>query len=191
MTTGIPHDLDELLPAIVSGDAVAFGKLAAAIELDLRRSLRSFATRVDVEAVVQEGLLRTWQVAPRFVPDGKPNGLARLCQRITRNVALDECRKRRDVPSEIEVERVPALAPEVASDPLLRAHVLACLEALHERPRAALMLRIGCEGGESDVDLAARASMTLNTFLQNVTRARKLLEACLTRRGVSQAEVGP
>ena len=97
MTTSAPRDLDELLPAIAMGDAVAFGKLAAAIELDLRRSLRGFAAKVDVEAIVQEGLLRTWQVAPRFVPDGKPNGLARLCQRITRNAALDELRKRREV----------------------------------------------------------------------------------------------
>jgi hypothetical protein len=44
-----------------------------------RGSLRSFAERVDVEAVVQAALVRVWQVAPRVRPDGRPEPLLRLC----------------------------------------------------------------------------------------------------------------
>ena len=38
--------------------------------------------------------------------------------------------------------------------------------------------------GAADSVLAVQLGMTLNTFLQNVTRARKLLAACLERHGV-------
>ena len=45
-------------------------------------SLRSFVTEVDVEAVLQESLLRVWHASPRFVPDGQPNALLRFAVRI-------------------------------------------------------------------------------------------------------------
>src|SRR5690606_14601871 len=71
-------DLDVHLAAIVAGDTRAFGRWLAGAEAPVRDSLRSFARVVDVEAVLQEALLRVWQVAPRFEPDGRPNGLLRL-----------------------------------------------------------------------------------------------------------------
>ena len=37
---------------------------------------------------------------------------------------------------------------------------------------------------DPDRSLAERVGMKLNTFLQNVTRARRLLADCLRRRGV-------
>ena len=55
----------------------------------------SFAAVVDVEAVLQESLLRVWQVAPRFDADGGPNGLLRLAIRIARNLAVSELRRTR------------------------------------------------------------------------------------------------
>lgn len=64
-------DLDSFLPAILAGDVDAFGYWVAGAEARLRNSLRHFAAVVDTEAVVQETLLRVWQVAPRFVSDGR------------------------------------------------------------------------------------------------------------------------
>ena len=58
-------DLDDLLPAIVAGDHDAFARWVAGAELRLRASVQGFARQVDVESVVQECLLRVWQVAPR------------------------------------------------------------------------------------------------------------------------------
>src|SRR6185437_5928786 len=75
-------DLDVHFPAIAAGDAGAFGRWLAGAEPCLRQSLRPFAARVDTEAVVQEALLRTWQVVPRHAPDGRPNSLLRLALRI-------------------------------------------------------------------------------------------------------------
>ena len=67
-------DLDRHLPGILAGDSSAFATWMAGAEPRLRASLRSFAVQVDTEAVLQETLLRVWQVAPRFVPDGRPDG---------------------------------------------------------------------------------------------------------------------
>src|SRR5688572_20626218 len=91
-------NLDVHLPDIVARDTHAFGAWMAGAEMPIRESLRSFARVIDVEAVLQEALLRVWQVAPRFVPDGAPNGLLRLGVRIARNLAISEVRRTKALP---------------------------------------------------------------------------------------------
>lgn len=183
-------DLDVHLPAIQARDASAFGAWMASAEAPIRESLRSFAALVDVEAVLQEALLRVWQVAPRFVPDGAPNGLLRLGVRIGRNLAVSEVRRTRAKPAEDDaIERALAegegAPPDAPTDPLLRALIVECHEKLPDKPRQALDARLEAAGGTSDVDLAARLAMQKNTFLQNFTRARKMLAECLRRHGVA------
>lgn len=172
-------DLDVHLPAILAGDAEAFGRWVAGAEHALRDGLRPFAAAVDVEAILQEALLRAWQVAGRVVPDGKPNALFRMTVTIARNLALSEARRRRatvDDPPEVPVEpREP--------DPLLARLLRACLELLPPQPRAALAARLGAAGGRDDAALARALRMRVNTFLQNVTRARRLLARCLASKG--------
>jgi RNA polymerase sigma-70 factor (ECF subfamily) len=183
-------DLDRHLPAIAAGDPDAFERWVAGAEPRVRSSLSSFAAALDAEAVVQEALLRVWQVAPRFRPDGRPNGLLRLAVRIARNVAVSDLRARgRNVPEDDAglARLLDALAAaEVPEwpDPLLRRLIEACREKLAGRPRAALEARLRAGGTEPDATLAALLRMRLNTFLQNVTRARKALAECLKRGGV-------
>lgn len=180
--------LDELVPAIVLGDAQAFAQWMVSAEPAVRESLASFARVVDVEAVVQEALLRVWQVAPRFTDDGRPHGLLRLGVRIAKNLAIDEVRRARGRAAEAdELERRLAdAAPEPAAppDPFLRARIVDCREALPNKPALALSARLESEGGVPDATLAERLGMKKNTFLQNFTRARKLLKACLERQGI-------
>ena len=181
-------DLDQYLPSIAAGDPDAFARWVAGVEDRVRRSLSSVAVHVDVEAVVQETLLRVWQVAPRVQPDGRANALLRLAIRIARNLALSELRKRRARPEVIAA--LPAL--EVAGpepqlpDPRLREVIATCKGKLPGKPALALAARLR-PVAEPDVSLAAALGMTLNTFLQNVTRARKLLAACLARHGIDLA----
>jgi len=180
-------DLDAELPAIAAGDADAFGRWLAGAERPVRESLRSFAAAVDVEAVLQEALLRVWQVAPRFVPDGRPNGLLRLAVRIARNLAISEVRRLRAVPAEpgdLEAALAEADRPPAPPDPMLRDAIRACRDRLPARPRQAIDARLASGGAAGDPDLAHSLGMRLNTFLQNVTRARQLLAECLRRRGV-------
>jgi hypothetical protein len=72
-------------------------------------------------------------------------------------------------------------------DPLLRAAIVECRERLPAQPLRALEARLASGGGEPDELLAERLSMRLNTFLQNFTRARRLLAKGLEARGIDVA----
>jgi len=191
-------DLDVYLPEIAAGSEEAFTGWLAGAEGPLRRSLGRFAASVDTEAMLQETLLRIWQVAGRCRPDGQPNSLLRLASRIARNLALDEIRRRRVVVPGVvgggaggpgagdhgaDGPAVEPIDPEPPPDPILRERIRRCLERLRGAPRRALLLRIESAGGEPDGDLAARLNLRLNTFLQNVTRARRQVALCLERSG--------
>jgi RNA polymerase sigma-70 factor (ECF subfamily) len=179
-------DLDAHLPGIVAGEPSAYAAWLAGAEPRIRASLGRFAEHVDTEAVLQETLLRVWQVAPRLRPDGHANALLRLGIRIGRNLAVSEIRRQRIRPAVLDQTPPEHLAPAEqprAPDPLLRRIIAMCREKLPAKPAQALTLRLQ-EVGLPDRDLATTAGMKLNTFLQNVTRARKLLADCLSRHGV-------
>lgn len=181
------QELDQLR-RIQAGDAGAFGDWMGAAERPVRLTLGRFCEQVDVEAVLQEAFLRVWQVAPRFVPDGQPHALLRFAVRTARNCALSELRRARpQVDLEALLAEAPgeqAVVPELP-DPFLRKAIARCQEQLPGQPAAALQARLEGAGGEPDAVLAERLRMRLNTFLQNVTRARKLLKDCLTRAGAT------
>jgi len=187
-------DLDRHLPAIAAGDDQVFARWLAGAEPELRMALRSFAATADTEAVLQEALLRVWQVAPRFTPDGRPNALLRFAVRTARNLALDEVRRHGHRASldagDRECDALAARDLPEGPDPLLRRLILRCREQLARKPRLALDARLSA-GGEPDALLAERVGMRLNTFLQNVGRARKALAECLRRGGVAVEEVRP
>jgi RNA polymerase sigma-70 factor (ECF subfamily) len=179
-------DLDQHLSDISAGDPDAFASWVAAAEPRLRASLASFATRVDTEAVLQECLLRVWQTAPRFEHDGRPDGLLRLGIRIARNLAVSEMRRRRVRLAHIEqLAQAAATAqnPPTESSRGLAEIVEKCRERLPPKPRAALDMRLEGEA-RPDADLAAALGMKLNTFLQNIRRARLHLAECLKRHGI-------
>jgi DNA-directed RNA polymerase specialized sigma24 family protein len=129
-------DLDVLLADIRSGDPSAFARWMAGAEPTMRDSLRSFAAVVDVEAVLQEALLRTWQIAPRVELDGKTNSLLRVGIRIARNLAVSERRRARSAPSDDDaIDRARAGDPDgttlpVVPDPHLRQAISKCADAL-------------------------------------------------------------
>ncbi|WP_394830625.1 sigma-70 family RNA polymerase sigma factor [Pendulispora rubella] len=181
------NDLDIHASAIRAGNSDAFGHWLAGAERPVRESLRSFAAHLDTEAIVQEAFLRVWQVAPRFEPDGMPNGLLRLAVRIARNLAISERRRLRG-DHDAHIDDVPAPTP-ATHDPMLRRLIEDCHRDLPEKPALALRARLEHGGTEGDDALARRLSMQKNTFLQNFTRARKLLAQCLERRGVRLAEL--
>jgi RNA polymerase sigma factor (sigma-70 family) len=191
------NDLDAHLPAIAEGDQEAFGAWLARAEATLRGSLRTFAATVDVEAVLQETLLRVWQVAHRIRPDVKANALLRFAVRAARNLALSEARRhRRPFPTTDEIEFEPLLrrlADEgpAPPDPFLRRAIELCAKLLPGKPREALMARLEAAAGEPDQAIAARLGVKLNTLLQNVTRARRALAECLKSRGIALEEELP
>lgn len=178
-------DLDAHLDGIVAGHKPAFAAWLGGAEGTVRATLRSFARLIDVEAVLQEALLRVWQVAPRFERDGRPNGLLRLAIRIGRNLAISEVRRLRAAGiDELGDDGAPGAA---TPDPMLRAAIADCRDKLPPKPRAALDARLASAGGDDDEALAESLHMRTNTFLQNFTRARQLIADCLGKRGIHLA----
>lgn len=184
------------LQAIAAGDARTFGNWVAGVEASVRGTLRPFAALVDTEAVMQEAFLRVWQVAPRFAHDGKPNALLRFTVRTARNAAISELRKA--APSKQQLDELEAALESqghvepITPDPLLRAAIAECRGKLPKQPGLALEQRLTSGGAEDDSVLAQRLGMSLNTFLQNFTRARKFLRECLQKTGIHlDSELSP
>lgn len=176
-------DLDVHLEAIGAGDTQAFARWVAGAEPALRASLVRFASQLDVEVVVQEALLRAWQVAERVERDGRGNCLLRFTLRAARNLAIDELRhRRREVVRAPDDDELPS-AP-IEPDPLLRKAVEECRQQLPSNPARALLARLEARGVDSDEQIAERLGMKRNTLLKNFGRARSFLLECLERRGI-------
>lgn len=173
------------------GDGEAFARWVRRVEPQLRAVLRRFARAVDVEAVLQEGLLRMWLLAPTLDLTGKHASLP-YASTIVRNLAVHEAKRSGAlVPLEPVSDGPPReipVAPAPVPDPGLREAVLACLRRLRGKPAKALVARLESQGKLPDRDLAARVGMTLNTFLQNVVRARRQIADCLKSHGVPTEE---
>jgi RNA polymerase sigma-70 factor (ECF subfamily) len=112
--------------------------------------------------------------------------LVRFAIRVARNTAISELRKSaKERPGESR-DAQPTRAVE--PDPMLREVIRGCRDKLPPRPAQALAQRLA-DPTTADHLLAERLGMVKNTFLQNITRARKLLAACLERAGVALEEV--
>ena len=174
------------------GNPDAFAEWMGMVEYPLRRSLARFARAVDVEVVVQETFMRMWLIAADRTKVLKgENASLKFALTVARNVAFEELRRTRldrfvDL---AELDQMPegCLNPELP-DPALRKAIAECVDRLPRQPRKALKTRV--QGGHlPDRDLAQEANMKLNTFLQNIVRARKLLADCLEKRGVRLGEI--
>jgi DNA-directed RNA polymerase specialized sigma24 family protein len=174
--------IDDAYKRTQEGDREAFTSWVRLCETPLRKSLRSFAPYVDVESVVQEGLLRMWLLAPTLTLEGE-NASLRYALRLVRNLALSEARRLGTAgPDDLETFPEPPVDPDPPADPWLLQAILRCIEKLPRRPREALSARLR---GGPDRGLASSVGMRLNTFLQNIVRARQLMAKCLKGAGIN------
>jgi RNA polymerase sigma-70 factor (ECF subfamily) len=81
----------------------------------------------------------------------------------------------------------PPPGPDRWRDPLLQRAIQDCGARLPSKPALALRVRLANEGVDPDARLAERLGMRVNTFLQNIVRARKLIADCLRKRGIDLA----
>ena len=109
-----------------------------------------------------------------------------MARNLARNAARRAKRERFLPPDDLP--EVP-VAPDPAPDPGLRAAIDECLELLAQRPREALLARLRGLGARADRALAESIGMSLNTFLQNIVRARRQLAKCLAGKGVPLEEI--
>ena len=159
------------------GDVGAFADWMALVEHPVRGSLRRFARAIDVESALQETFLRMWIASQDHERTftGEDASL-RFTLRVARNVALEEVRRARldrlvaiddlDPSSELSIDPTPP------SDPGLLRAIKDCVSRLRGKPRDALLTRLARGHELGDRDVAASLGMAVNTFLQNVVRAR-------------------
>ena len=183
--------VDALFARARMGDREGFAEWMGCVERPIRLALRRFATAVDVEGVVQETLMRMWILAhDRSRTLEGENASLRFAIGMARNIAASEARRIGRIayvaPGELPE---PAVPPDPEPDAGLRRAILECLEALVNRPREALLARLRWQPQETDARIAARLHMTVNTFLQNIVRARRQMADCLAGKGISVTEM--
>lgn len=183
--------IDRLFARARDGDPDAFADWMGSVELPIRRRLQRFARAVDVESILQETFLRMWILARDPVRElSGENASLRFALGMARNLAREEARRvgrerllpPGDLP-DVSVE------PDPPADPGLRRAILECIEMLARKPLAALRARLASGCVLPDREIARQIGMSVNTFLQNIVRARRQVADCLERKGIPLHEV--
>lgn len=178
-------EVDQRWQEVKRGDPRAFARWLRLTEIPLRRSLRRFATAVDVEEVMQEGLLRLWMLAPGKDLRGE-NASLRYAVTVMHNLA-GKIAKRNGlihlIPDD-EIDRTNPVNPGPLPDPALARIIKMCLDKLPGKPRQVMEMIVVAGHAVSNRILAEQLGMKLNTLVQNLVRGRKTLRRCLERNGV-------
>jgi len=175
------YDLETLLVAVGSRDAIAFRRLydAAAPKL-LGIILRIVKSKSAAEEVLQDVFLRIWQNAESFSPQTAP---ARAWMNsIARNRAIDVIRKKGFVPvsgaadTSDWLERV-AEDRNREQDMIDNVSLRRCLEGIDGRARSCVLLAY--YEGFSREELAVRFDRPVNTIKTWLHRSLATLRECL------------
>jgi DNA-directed RNA polymerase specialized sigma24 family protein len=183
-------EIDGLFAEVCEGDEAAFAGWMGRVERPIRLSLQRYARAVDVEGVVQETLMRMWLYArDRGRELTGENASLRFAIGMARNIARSEARRlKREVHLPPEERPEVAVPPEPAADPGLARAIAECLGRLAGSPLKALRARLDLAPIAPDRQIAQAVGMTLNTFLQNIVRARRHLTKCLEGKNVPLQE---
>lgn len=172
-----------LIARVGRGDQAAFRELADVYVRPMHRlAWRMLLDTAEAEEVVQEGFVQLWTGAPRWREgDGRVGGwLYRVCT----NLCLDRLRRsRRGQGSELD-EGIAA--PDAIDRARLGDTVVACLAALSDRQRAAIVLTY--YEALPDASAADVLGMKLKAFESLLFRARAVLRSRLEARGIGANE---
>ena len=171
-------DDDSLMIRVAARDEAAFGLLAEQHgQVPYRIGYRMLGDRAEAEDISQESLLRLWDGAERWRAGG--SGVAAWLTRVAVNLALDRLRRRRFVADVAIPERAddgPAADEEIEREQT-RAAVVACIAALPDRQRAAIVLTYYEEVANREA--AEMLEMNLKGFESLLFRARAALRQAL------------
>lgn len=189
-------ELDALWARVCRGDRDAFGDWMGRVESPLRRGLAPFARNVDVEGVVQETLLRMWVYAQdRGVELAGEDASLRWAHGMARNIARNEARRhgreRAMTPADLEgivANQGPVAPDDPPTDPFVARAIRECLDLVVGQPLRAIRARLEFGHLLPDQEIAQLVGMKVNTFRQNLVRAREQLRRCLEGKGVVPEE---
>lgn len=176
-------DDDALMAQIGQRDAAAFRMVVDRHAIAIRRiGYRMLGDASEAEDVAQEALAKLWEHAARWHPGG--SGIGAWLHRVAVNACLDRLRKRRftsdgEVPDRID--EAP-LADTLIEHDQQRAAVVACVSALADRQRAAIVLTY--YEGLSNIMAATALDMNIKAFESLLHRARRSLHDLLQSAGL-------
>ena len=175
-------DDDVLMVRVAARDAAAFRLIVERHAVMVRRiGYRMLGDVTEAEDIAQEAMARLWQHAARWRAGGP--GIAAWLHRVAVNACLDRLRKRRPVSAEGLPERVDEapLADAVIDATAQRQAVIACVQALPDRQRAAIILTY--YEGVSNMMAASALDMNIKAFESLLHRARQALKSSLIGSG--------
>ncbi len=177
------HADQATMAAIAAGDEAEFARLVGELVPRLLRFARATlaASPAEAEEVVQESLIRLWQQAATWQPDGR---ISTWLHRVAYRLCIDRLRRLR--PS-VDIDTVESDLADPAPQPgtrLMRLEdaraVQAAVSALPERQRAAIVL---CHyQGLSQAEGAAVMGIGEEAYESLLARGRRRLRAVLARR---------
>lgn len=183
-------DDDALMARVARRDSAAFRVIVDRhAGVAHRIGYRMLGDPVEAEDVAQECLARLWQHAGRWQVGGP--GVAAWIHRVAVNIALDRLRKRRPISDEAVPERIDEALPADAQIDAERQRrlVIACVLALSDRQRAAIVLTY--YEGVSNIMAAEAMAMNIKAFESLLHRARQALKANLAHAGVTRPDCEP
>ncbi len=150
-----------------------------------RMAYRLMGNREEAEDIVQEVYLKLWGLRSEL---DNYNSIEALSIRITRNLCLDNLRRRKTSQEAMKLERVKGEAyTETPVDRLERKEekevVLSLIAALPEPQRSLVHLR-HIEGKEYD-EIASMVNMNVNAIRVSISRARKQMREVLEKKYAS------
>lgn len=182
---------EQLVARTVRGDAAAFEVLYdryAPTVMGL--ALRIVADRALAEEVVQEAFWRVWRNAATF--QGQRGAFAGWLLGITRNLAIDSCRRRNVRPQPLftqvdespSIERVPDQSADVAESAWTAIKYHQVYDALSELPPdQRRVIELAYFGGLTRQEIAAQTGEPLGTIHTRARLALKKLRAALLAQG--------
>lgn len=176
-------DDDALMAQLARRDPAAFRLVVDRHAIAIRRiGYRMLGDASEAEDIAQEALAKLWEHAARWHPGG--SGIGAWLHRVAVNACLDRLRKRRftrdgEVPD--RVDEAP-LADTLIEHDQQRAAVVACVSALADRQRAAIVLTY--YEGLSNIMAANALDMNIKAFESLLHRARRSLHDLLQRAGL-------
>lgn len=176
-------DDDALMAQLAQRDPATFRLIVDRHAVAIRRiGYRMLADTAEAEDVAQEALARLWEHAARWHPGGP--GIGAWLHRVAVNACLDRLRKRRFVSDGEVPDRVDEapLADTLIEREQQRAAVVACVSALADRQRAAIVLTY--YEGLSNIMAADALDMNIKAFESLLHRARRTLRDLLERAGL-------
>jgi RNA polymerase sigma-70 factor (ECF subfamily) len=147
-----------------------------------RMAFRLMNSREEAEDIVQEVYVKLWGMRSEL---SKYNSIEALCVRITRNLCLDQLRRRKVNHDAMKAEKLKVESyPETPSENLEKkenAELLHTLISALPEPQRSLVHLRHLEGKEYE-EIAEMVNMNVNAIRVSISRARKQMRALVEKQ---------